>query len=46
MTDHTLNLRLHDIVESITMASSEVVDTTLDAFGHDRRKQLIVEAVH
>jgi uncharacterized protein with HEPN domain len=43
MTDHPLDLRLHDIVESITIARNEVVDTTLDAFEHDRRKQLIVE---
>ena len=43
MTDHTLDLRLNDIVESIIIARSEAVDTTLDAFEHDRRKQLIIE---
>jgi uncharacterized protein with HEPN domain len=43
MTDHSLNLRLHDIVESVTIAGNEVVDTTIDAFERDRRKQLIVE---
>ena len=43
MTDHTLDLRLHDIAESITIATNEVADTTLEAFERDRRKQLIVE---
>lgn len=43
MTDHSLDLRLHDVLESITMARREVADTTLDDFEHNRRKQLIVE---
>jgi hypothetical protein len=42
MTDHSLDLRLHDILESITIARDEVAGTTLDAFELDRRKQLIV----
>jgi uncharacterized protein with HEPN domain len=43
MTDHTPDLRLYDIVEATTIARAEMVDTTLEAFERDRRKQLVVE---
>ena len=43
MTDHSLDLRLNDMLEAIAIARNEVVGVTLDAFETDRRKQLIVE---
>lgn len=43
MADHSLELRLNDILESITIVRDEVASTTLGAFELDRRKQLIVE---
>ena len=43
MADHALDLRLHDIGESIAIARDEVAGMTLDAFERDRRKQLIVK---
>lgn len=43
MTDHSLGLRLNRIIGSIAIGRDEVAGTTLDAFGSDRRQQLIVK---